>query len=466
MKPTRRDPVSLHVGYVLLAVVPALLLVCVMLPAAAQDAEWLIGMASVKITPDKPMELAGYANRVALFTGVTSDLHAKALALQDKDGHRALLITADILGFPRKVTDEVCAEITKRTGLPREAMLLNGSHTHAGPVMTSRISIDTSDETWARVNAYTAVFHRKVVDMALKAMDDMQPAKLSWGTGVAKFVMNRRQLTADGIILGSNPRGLADRSVPVLRIDRPNGELRGVLFGAACHCTTQGGDNLLVDAEWAGYAQRHIEESFPGVQAMFMAGCGGDANPFMRGTLDLARQHGADLGDEVARVLALELAPVRGPIRTAYACVDLPLQQFKDPEELDKLAEADKSYRKWFIDTAKKYFAEQGKIPEVYNAPFAVWQFGEDLTLVGYSGETLVDYVKFAERDLGPLKLWVAGYCNDLYGYLPSARVLAEGGYETRGLYVDAGLFTPEVEEVVMDTIERLARQAGRPAKQ
>ena len=106
------------------------------------------------------------------------------------------------------------------------------------------------------------------------------------------------------------------------------------------------------------------------------------------------------------------------------------------------------------------------RLAERYNAPFALWQFGNDLTLVGYSGETLVDYVALTEKALGPLNLWVAGFCNDVFGYLPPARVLAEGGYESRGLYMGIGLFTPEVEDIVMAAITDMARAAGRPATQ
>ncbi|MCP5115190.1 MAG: hypothetical protein GY953_30530, partial [bacterium] len=86
-----------------------------------------------------------------------------------------------------------------------------------------------------------------------------------------------------------------------------------------------------------------------------------------------------------------------------------------------------------------------------------------DLTLVAYSGETLVDYVALAEKELGPLNLWVAGYSNDLYGYLPTTRVLEEGGYETRGLYMGVGLFAPGVENIVMKTVKEMAVAAGRP---
>jgi hypothetical protein len=63
---------------------------------------------------------------------------------------------------------------------------------------------------------------------------------------------------------------------------------------------------------------------------------------------------------------------------------------------------------------------------------------------------------------VGPLRLWVAGYCNSLFGYLPTPKVLEEGGYETRGLYLGVGLFAPEAFDVVADTIRDLAVQVGR----
>ena len=81
-------------------------------------------------------------------------------------------------------------------------------------------------------------------------------------------------------------------------------------------------------------------------------------------------------------------------------------------------------------------------IPHQFNAPIALWQFGQDLTLVGLPGEPVVDFVALTDQTFGPLNLWVAGYCNDNFGYLPSARVLREGGYETRGvIYGGTGVF-------------------------
>ncbi len=98
-----------------------------------------------------------------------------------------------------------------------------------------------------------------------------------------------------------------------------------------------------------------------------------------------------------------------------------------------------------------------------YTCPFTVWQFGQDLTLVGLPGEVVVDYVALLEKALGPNQLWLAAYCNDVFGYLPSARVLSEGGYETRGLYAgDAGIFDARAEGVVIEKVTELAKRAGR----
>jgi hypothetical protein len=103
------------------------------------------------------------------------------------------------------------------------------------------------------------------------------------------------------------------------------------------------------------------------------------------------------------------------------------------------------------------------KLPEHYDCPIAVWQFDDDLTLVGLSGEVVVDFVSLLENALGPNKLWLAGYCNDVFGYLPSARVLREGGYETRGLYTGGvGYFDARAQDVLVEKVRELAKKAGR----
>lgn len=423
------------------------------------DPEWKVGLAQVKVTPTQPLLLSGYGGRTKPFEGVAGDLYVKAMVLQDSKGRRGVVVTSDLLGFPAAVAEPICERITKKTGLKREEILLNSSHTHAGPELT--LKAESGDKL--RNVEYTRELQDKVVEVVVQASKQLEPARLSWGTGVIHFAMNRREFTPTGVILGVNPRGLADRSVPVLRIDAPNGTLKAVLFGAAVHGTTLGGDNLQLCGDFAGFAQAYLEEKQPKVQTMFMIGCAGDANPYPRGTMDLTKQHGRSLANEVHRVLAGKLKPVKGPLTIAFDHAQVPLDNSLTRAEIEKLAN-DKRNSKAFAAKQVLAVLDRGeKVPATYPCPVAVWHFGQDLTLVGLAGEVVIDYVTMLEKALGPNRLWIAAYCNDVFGYLPSARVLKEGGYETRGLYSGlAGWFAPEAERVVVHKVQDLARKAGR----
>src|SRR5436305_1944638 len=81
----------------------------------AAEAEWKVGLAQVKITPEKAVFLSGYSNRKTPFTGVEADLYVKALILVDRDGRRAALVTSDLLGFPAAIAEPICQRIQKKT---------------------------------------------------------------------------------------------------------------------------------------------------------------------------------------------------------------------------------------------------------------------------------------------------------------------------------------------------------------
>jgi hypothetical protein len=257
----------------------------------------------------------------------------------------------------------------------------------------------------------------------------------------------------------------------VLRIDSPAGKLIGVVFGAACHNTTYGARDNQISGDFASAAQTYVEREFPGSQAMFMQGLAGDANPYpnslndpaKRPAAEIARDHGASLGREVTRVLGNALKPVNGPLRAAHDLVALPLQPPPTRAELEQTSAKARSTPKWVADQMLARLTAGETLPTSYRAPVVVWQFGADLTLVGLPGEVVVDYVRLLEERLGPLKLWLSAYCNDTFGYVPSARVLREGGYETRGLYHGGiGYFAPEAQDVLVEKVWELAGRAGR----
>ena len=214
-----------------------MLAACVDSPALAQDAEWKIGVARVKITPPQPVFMAGYAGRNKPYERVHDDLFAKVLVVEDKAGARGRAGDDGSDWLPRRNRDPTAgARSRKETNAAASAVIINSSHTHTGPTLSldptpreGRAMADTE-----RTAAYTSELCDKIVQAAAEAAGKLQPAKLSWGTGVVHFVMNRREFTTDrGVILGVNPRGLADRSVPVLRIDDPSGKLLAIVCGAA-----------------------------------------------------------------------------------------------------------------------------------------------------------------------------------------------------------------------------------------
>ena len=100
-------PVLLSVGLVL----------CVGAADRPDETELQVGFARVKITPEAPIRMAGYASRNKPSEGVLADLYAKAMAIADGRGERAVLITADVIGFNAAVADAICGRIMAKTTL-------------------------------------------------------------------------------------------------------------------------------------------------------------------------------------------------------------------------------------------------------------------------------------------------------------------------------------------------------------
>ena len=437
-------------------------------PAAADDSStYRVGLARVCITPDEPLWLAGYGDRNKPSEGLLDDLHAQALAVEDAGGRRGLLLCVDLCSLRTRTVDQVCREIADRTGLERKQILISLSHTHSGP------AVDLADagvypippDGCRDLTAYLEKVKAHLVDLSQAALADLAPAELAFGVGNATFFENRRRLDDQGRWTGMapNPRNHVDRDVPVLRVSSPNGDVRALVYGAACHNVTLGGSSYKISADYAGFSRIHIEGALPGVQAMFVTGCGADANPEPRSTADQeewTKRHGESLAKEVLKIISSPMRPITGPLGTEFAFVDLPLQQALSREELEQEQGPHRVYQAALMLAA----LDRGEtLPTRFAAPISVWQFGDSVTLVGLPEETVSEYVSLLKRALGVEGLWTAGYCNDVSGYLPTAKIIGEGGYECRGLFgPDIGWFAPEAEREVIEAVRRLAGKVGR----
>ncbi len=416
---------------------------------------WKAGVATIDITPGDSLWMAGFAARTAPSQGTALPLHAKVLALQDGRGQQAVLVTLDLLGVTDRIARVVADAARDRHGLSRARLLLNASHTHCGPVIDDMLSVayDLNADQRAAIATYSRGLESRLVRVVGQALAAQQPARLSWGRSEAMFAANRRvQFTPDGPV---------DHTVPVLRVDAigNNRTPVAVVFGYACHNTTLQADFTRFHGDYAGVAQATLEQRHPGVTAMFVSGCGADANPKPRGTLALVEQHGTALADAVDRALPT-LRPLRAETLSAdFETVDLPFAPTSDRAgwiaRLDNPDQYIRRHARLTLDVLDR----EGKLPAVQPDPLQVWTFGRDLTLIALGGEVVVDYVLRLRRDYPDRHLWVAGYSNDVFGYVPSLRVLKEGGYEGGDAmiyYGRPGPFAPPVEDLIHEALRRM----------
>ncbi len=440
-------------------------------PVGAGEAPgaWKAGVATTVITPERSMWMAGYAARTKPSEGKVHDLRAKALALEDADGMRLVIVTTDLIGFPREFRDRLEKAVGERYRLGPENLLLSASHTHSGPELRAWRATQTWDLPPEQVELgrkYADRLLGKLVELVGDALEDLAPAQLSYTHARAGFAMNRRRPTERGFVISPNADGPVDHDVPVLRVTGPDEELRVLLFGYACHNTTLSFYEFCGD--YAGFAQQYVEETHPGTTAMFISGCGADQNPTPRRSLEWAQHHGRALANAVEAALESPARPVQGPLRAVLDEVTLELAEPPSVEDLKRQASSANNYERRHAKEVLKELEQKGRIATTYPYLIQVVGFGDDLTLVALAGEVVVDYSLRLKAELKGSPVWVAGYCNEVFGYVPSERVLREGGYEARGAVVYYSTtptpFAPSVEELIVGKVHQLV-DTVRPVK-
>jgi neutral ceramidase len=395
---------------------------------AAEQTLWKAGTARANITPTQPQWMAGYGSRTKPAEGKEMDLWIKVLALEDARGHRAIILSGDLLGFPQSIYRDTCAALKEKFGLEPDQILLCVSHTHCGPVLRGALyDVYPLDATQIKlIEKYSDDLEAKMVETVGKAIADLAPARLAAGQGTAGFAVNRRnnpEPDVPRLIEQGALKGPVDHSVPVLAVYLPDGKLKAVLFGYACHNTVM--DFYKWCGDYAGYAQLALEQSHPEATAMFFMGCGADQNPLPRRRLELAERYGNMLAAAVEEVL---LAPPRAlapELRTAIDMVTLHLGPPPTEAELVKLT-TDKTAmnRRWATRLLADLKAGKPLI-RTYPFPVQAWEFGGEQLLITLGGEPVVDWALKFKQEFGP-RTWVAGYCNDVMTYIPSLRVLKE----------------------------------------
>jgi hypothetical protein len=439
------------------------------IPSSAQNTStnynWKAGVSSVKITPAESMPMAGFASRTHSSEGMLHDIWAKALLIEDSKGKRAVMISSDLLGFPKVMSDPIRDRIKAQFGLGRDQILLNSSHTHSGPVIGDALTdvYVLDDQQVASVLKYSKILEDQIVKLVGDAIKNMEPVELFYQNGVTRFQVNRRNNNANLLTQLTELQGPNDFAVPVLKAMTPKGELKAIAFGYACHPTVLSGYDW--SGDYPGYAQIELEKDHPGTTALFFQSSGADQNPLPRHTAPLAKQYGRELAAAVDRVLEEEMRKLPSNLITSYSELDLPLAASPTEAELTKIINnaGGAAYQKRWAQRFLNKIKAGEKLITSYPYPVQVWSIG-NLPLVSLGGELLVEYGIKIKQMLGE-DTFVYGYSNDVMSYVPSSTVLKEGGYEGESAHTVYGLpskWQVGVESRILNEVLRLAERNGQ----
>ena len=444
------------------------LLITAAVPAVAQNADnksegWRAGVSKVAITPTQAMPMAGFASRTHNSEGMIHDLWAKALVLEDLAGKRAVMISSDLLGFPKVISDNIRNKLKAKFGLNRDQILLNSSHTHSAPVLDAALAdiYILDKEQLESITRYSNLLEEQIVKLVGEGIKNLEPAELFIQNGVTRFQVNRRNNNAVTLTQLSELQGPNEYAVPVIKVLNSKGDIKAIAFGYACHPTVLNGYQY--SGDYPGFTQIELEKAHPGATALFFQGAGADQNPLPRNTVPLARQYGKELAAAVERVLEEDMKKIPSKLVTAYSELILPLDNLPTEADLIKISKtSDVPYQKRWAERTLSELKAGSKMITSYPYPVQVWTIGNH-PLVSLGGELVVGYAINVKQMLGPDAI-VFGYSNDVMNYIPTSTILKEGGYEGDIAHVVYGLpakWQPGIEANILNEIRRLAIEVG-----
>ena len=418
-----------------------------------------VGVARVDITPDYPIRQNGFLSRKQESIGVRQRIWAKAIAVDSMGQPPAVLITVDNLGVPDEITQEVAKRLGQLTGLAIENVSIAASHSHTAPMIhgcaPNIFGMQIPDADQQHIDRYTREFTDKLTAVATDALKNRAPSTLHFGIGSAGFAKNRRSAT-----------GPVDHDVPVLVVRDLNGGIRAIHANYACHCVTL--SENLIGGDWAGYAQEHIERLYPGAVALMSIGCGADQNPttgVMGDRFDLASQQGMEIASEVERVLNSPMRAVTGPLTIRLTRIKLDLSTHPTHEQLDATGKLDTPIGYHARVQLQKLGRGEALRTQI-DYPVQTWSFGSSLAIVFLAGEVVVDYASRLKSELDSQRLWLCAYSNASPCYIPSERILAEGGYEGASamIYYDQpSKFAPGLENKIVSVVKNHLAESFSP---
>lgn len=414
-----------------MAALPLVAAIFAVVPTMMSAAEFRAASAKADLTPAGSEVMWGYGDRAGPSTGTLDPLYAKILLLDD-GRKRLALVTLDLgRTFGNDSMKFVRERVVKSAGVAQ--VFFFASHTHSAP------AIDDSYDEGKRPAWETTALER-IAKAIEEAAARLQPALIGTGDGAVLIGHNRRLVQADGTVkmfwrnASKAPTHPLDPRVGVLRVDGGNGKVLAVLVNYACHPVVFGPDNRQYSADYPS-AMAEVVEGALGSETvcLFLQGAAGDINPYFDKTPlaedaeKMMRETGRQLGDEALRVARsiVPAAPKEPEIQFAVETRRFGLR-YDSEVLLEKLKAA--NVRPEFL---ARY---RGHLKTPMDCPVTTVLINREIALMGMPGEPFVEFgINFRDRSPARYSLF-AGYANGHYGYFPTIRAAAAGGYGAEGI--------------------------------
>ena len=417
------------------------------------------GTAKADITPSGGVPLWGFEDRLKPATGTLDPLFARVLVLEAGD-KRLALVTLDLgRSFGPESVDQIRRAVKKSSGI--SCLLMTASHTHGAPVIQDQYK--DGPPVWERAAL------EKIERAIQEAAGGLVEARIGTGTGAVYIGHNRLRVNADGTVswfernLTRIPTAPVDPTVSVIRIDRADGSPMAVLTNYSCHPVVFGSDNLQYTADFPAVTNRVVESKFGSrTLSLFLQGAPGDINPYHAVTPlaedpDKARDWtGERLGAEAARVAS--------EIHT-QAVTDSSIQFAEDMMPVRLRWNQDRFREALVKFLGPNVLEEYGPIQREFQVPVATVLINRQIAMMTFPGEPFVDFqMNWRDRCPVPVAL-LLGYTNGYYGYFPTIRAAASGGYgaASAATWVEPGAGERIVDHAVVRTLEMLGRLTDMP---
>ncbi|MGH9469461.1 MAG: hypothetical protein ACRD1N_03855 [Terriglobia bacterium] len=429
--------------------------------------ELKVGAAKIEITPPVGVGLSGFIARYERSNGVGDPLHARAVALS-ANGAKAAVLQFDLLGLAPWHVDAVREFAFERLGIPRDHVLLSATHTHSGPGVVAVRGCDVA----------SYAYQREVVEKAssalLEASQRLSPATIETGSVPYMLGFNRREETANGVVLGFAREKPRPERLEVARLRSANQE--ALLFSHASHPYILGAESRLISGDFASHACLDLEQDRNTV-ALFLNGCAGNIRPetAFQG-IEKTREEGKRMARAVrAASSALSAARPATALDGTWRRVHLPFAPLpRSAAEVDELArQQERVVRPEERGNAEVQRRMKGAVDEWAGflkrsialtwpiepvvCEFQALRIGP-LALAAVAGEPFFE-IGESIRAASPFPVtWALGYTNAYCGYIPTRKEYPLGGYEVNDAFKYLGLW--KIDENTEERVTQAARSA------